>query len=183
MNISHEPDKGDYLDFYYLDTRWDYSGQDGALETIAKRYDFCSNETLGPERYHVEGRNIVNNEEVALRFVDKRQAVVKFIVKDESGENINPTSFTVSGAWVLSEYDNITDAYGHYDGNLTFGPLSGTGNELFAALHFYVPSEDWTLSLSAETATGDTYHYEKTAKKFFDDGKYYEVPVEMTKEP
>lgn len=181
MSISPDPET-DNLDFYYLDSRCDYTGQDGKLSTLSQRYDFCEEETLERGRYHVGGRNIIIDELLTINFRLHSQAIVKFILQDPAGKAVKPTRLTISGDWVLQYNDRISGAY-EYGGALTFEPLSGETNEVFAALHTLGRSDDWTLALDAETAAGDRYRYEKTAKTFFDDGKYYEITVDMTKLP
>lgn len=114
-----------------------------------------------------------------VQFGANKQAIVKFILKDESGNAINAKSFTIDAmsanlnrSILRQKYDrvNYTD---YNEGPLTF-TLSGTTNVIYAALMI---SGSVNITITAETAS-DAYAYGKTSVSF-DYGKYYEVTVKM----
>ena len=116
-----------------------------------------------------------------VQFGANKQAIVKFILKDESGNAINAKSFTIDAmsanlnrSILRQKYDrvNYTD---DNEGPLTF-TLSGTTNVIYAALMI---SGSANITITAETAS-DAYAYGKTSVSF-DYGKYYEVTVKMYK--
>ena len=177
------PTAGDELDFYYIDPKLDYTGQDGTLATIAKKHDFCGEATLSSKEYSVSDGKITTDKETTLRFGDNQQAIVKFILKDEDGNDVSATSFTIDatsdnlGRSILRQtYDRVNNT-DDVEGPLSF-TLSEAAHEIYAALRIS-GSADITITANIQ-GSSDTYAYRKTNVSF-DNGKYYEVTIKMKK--
>jgi len=137
----------------------DYTEQIGTLEDIAAKYDYAMAENV--EFTIVEGNHIVA---IADNVIFKsQQAIVKFTLKDKADEGatlLNATSLEVSVG---------SDTY-------TITPTSAT-SEIYVAIPGF---DDLTLTLTA-TVGDDTYQFSRDPVTF-QNGKYYEIGVKMTKQ-
>ena len=170
-------------DIIYL--RWpsvdfDYTGQDGTLETIAQRYDY----TTGIAKVtSVDGTAIVAEDSSPnggpVLFTNS-QAIVKFTLIDKAtGSPINATQLTID-AKVEGESRLIQSLT--YPDTYTLGPITinrtePDDNVVYAALPFS-STASFTFSLTATDGT-HTYTYEKAGVTMLN-GRYYEVTVKMT---
>lgn len=117
------------------------------------------------------------DDELALHFMGEQQAIVKFILQDENGDAIYPTTLTFYGDNLLLYYDNITFDYSYAGGDgLVLNSLPYNTNEIYVALRL---QSACGLILHAETEDG-LYIYTKDSASF-ESGKYHEVTVTMTK--
>lgn len=140
----------------------DYAGQKGTLADIAENYDYAiaTDVRYDIKENHIEGVTMA-------RFVNM-QAIVKFSLIDKASgiDMLNPTALTVdhgTGNIALNDIPNTT--------------YSTNGNGvLFVAIPGF---DDQTVRLTA-TVGGDTYTFTKKGVTF-ENGKFYEINVKMTK--
>lgn len=148
-----------------------YTGQKGTLADVSANYDYAVAENV---TFDIEGDHI---RAVAAATFHSQQAIVKFTLKDKADGTtlLNPTSFTVaynSENIVLSEIPAAT-----YTTN-------GNG-VLFVAFPALTKEQmedvDVTTSVTLTAVVGGkTYSFTKDPYKF-QNGKYYEIGVKMTK--
>ena len=159
----------------------DYTGQDGTLTTIAKRYDYTTGvakvtsvegTTIGAEDSSHGGPVLFTND----------QAIVKFTLIDKATATpINATQLTidakVNGESRLIQSKTYPDAYTL--GPITINRTTPTDNVVYAALPFSGQAK-FTFDLAATDGTHN-YTYEKASVTMIN-GRYYEVKVKMTRE-
>ena len=160
----------------------DYIGQDGTLETIAKRYDY----TTGVAKVtSVDGTAIVAEDSSPnggpVLFTNS-QAIVKFTLIDKAtGSPINATQLTIdakfNGESRLIQSITYPDAYTL--GPITINRTEPTDNVVYAALPFSSQAK-FTFALTATDGTHN-YTYEKADVTMLN-GRYYEVKVKMTRD-
>ena len=149
-----------------------YDGQKGTLADVSANYDYAVAENV---TFDIEGDHIRAVEDATFH---SQQAIVKFTLKDRADGTtlLNPTSFTVaynSENIVLSEIPAAT-----YTTN-------GNG-VLFVAFPALTKEQmDNAVVTTSVTLTavvgGKTYSFTKDPYKF-QNGKYYEIGVKMTKD-
>ena len=149
-----------------------YDGQKGTLADVSANYDYAVAENV---TFDIEGDHIRAVEDATFH---SQQAIVKFTLKDRADGTtlLNPTSFTVaynSENIVLSEIPAAT-----YTTN-------GNG-VLFVAFPALTKEEmedaDVTTSVTLTAVVGGkNYSFTKDPYKF-QNGKYYEIGVKMTKD-
>ncbi len=173
------------LKLYLHNTTFDYRGQKGVLlkpasgedNSIETNYDYAWIDGVGNGNIIIDEVNKTVSVSVDLNF-DSYQSIVKFTLVDRNDNAINPTSLTLSSSgsiWFTSiNYLNISEStFGDYE--LT--GLSGTTNEIYVSIG---SNNGGDLTLTATTASGDTYTYTKTnGMSAFDLGNYYEIKVKM----
>ena len=158
---------------------FNYTGQDGTLGKIASSYDYCMTPTSGKNMVTVASVNDgVVTTTSAASFVNQ-QAIVRFTLKDASGNAIYPTSLdiTVNG---LEKTYNPLDEYGPVpsgDQTLTLTP-NGSTNVIYVALRG-ISYKDVTLIATCSNRT--IYNYTKSSVTF-QNGKYYAIDVKMGKD-
>lgn len=145
----------------------DYTGQVGTIDDIAAKYDYATAIALIDD---INGNVITATSPVT--FVNQ-QAIVKFTLKDKADGTtlLNPTVLTINVEGDLS---------GDYPLTLTIPASTYTTNGngvLYVALPEFSGE---TVTLTA-TCSSDTYTYTKSYATF-DNGKYYEITVKMTKQ-
>lgn len=161
----------------------DYTGQTGTLDGIASKYDYA---TAFVTVAGVAGGTItIENGGDYEDFVpfDNQQAIVKFTLMN-GDNNLSASKLTLQDA-----NDNIFQRYNvNGDGSDEKGALTIThstaGNVFYVAIR--TEEDDYTLkpsslnlTLTAETENGN-YTYTKN-NVAFENGKYYEITVKMTK--
>ena len=145
----------------------DYTGQTGTLAGIAANYDYARAENVSVD---IAADKVVGINKVP--FVNQ-QAIVKFTLKDKADGTtlLNPTALTINVEGDLS---------GDYPLTLTIPASTYTTNGngvLYVALPEFSGE---TVTLTATCSSG-TYTYTKSYATF-DNGKYYEISVKMTKQ-
>ena len=140
----------------------DYTGQVGTLEDIATKYDYAIATGV---LFDIVGDHIVGTS--SANFVNQ-QAIVKFTLKDKADGTtlLSPTALTVnygSGTILLTDIPNAT-----YSTN--------TAGVLYVAIPGF-SGQDVTLTA---TVGADTYTYNKSSVTF-ENGRYYDITVKMTK--
>lgn len=145
----------------------DYTGQVGTIDDIAAKYDYA---TAIARIDDINGNVITATSPVT--FVNQ-QAIVKFTLKDKADGTtlLNPTALTINVEGDLS---------GDYPLTLTIPASTYTTNGngvLYVALPEFSGE---TVTLTATCSSG-TYTYTKNSVTF-DNGKYYEISVKMTKQ-
>ena len=142
----------------------DYTGQVGTIDDIAAKYDYA---TAIARIDDINGNVITATSPVT--FVNQ-QAIVKFTLSDGTNA-LNPTALTINVEGDLS---------GDYPLTLTIPASTYTTNGngvLYVALPEFSGE---TVTLTATCSSG-TYTYTKSYATF-DNGKYYEITVKMTKQ-
>lgn len=140
----------------------DYGGQTGTLADIAARYDYA---TASIEVGIDQDRIVVPTQET-VEF-ENQQAIVKFTLKTSDGTALlSPTALTIQyGKESLSLTSIPATTY------ITNGP-----GVLFVAIPGF-ESKDVTLTANV---AGTPYTFTKSGITF-ENGKYYEINVKMTK--
>ena len=143
----------------------DYTGQVGTLSDIATKYDYAiaTGVMFDIENDHITAINTATFE--------SQQAIMKFTLKDKADGTIllSPTELTID--------NGLGD---DYPLTLTIPAPTYTTNGN-GVLYVAIPGfsgEDVTMTA---TCTSGTYTYTKT-NATFDNGKYYEITVKMTKQ-
>lgn len=142
----------------------DYTGQDGTLQSIAKKYDFA---TVDDQLVSVENDQTVKiNDQVTFT---NRQAIVRFELLDGNDQPLtNLSSLRISASDLLtSEIET---------GDITISPTGSASGIVYAALSGINNSQ---VLLTTTTTDGKYYAYKKNDVSFLD-GKYYPVKVNMT---
>ena len=142
----------------------DYTGQDGTLQSIAKKFDLA---TVDDQLVSVENDQTVKiNDQVTFT---NRQAIVRFEFLDANNQPLtNLSSLRISASDLLtSEIET---------GDITISPTSSASGIVYAALSGINQAQ---VLLTAKTTDGKYYAYKKNDVSF-SDGKYYPVKVNMT---
>ena len=165
---------GTYLCFSYpiSSFNWNYTGQDGTLETISQHYDY-----LFADAYinSIDGSTINID---PLTF-SAQQAIVKFTLVDADSNPVYPTQLTLTAKNSLDE--DILIQSGSTCGNLVINVDQGVPhNEIYAAIRFMGTSTAASFTLEASVGEYVTYEYEKTTETTFQNGKYYEIRVKLS---
>ena len=172
--ISGSLHTGDYLCFSYpiSSFNWDYTGQDGSLETIAQRYDYAYADAYIKS---VEGSTITID---PLTF-SAQQAIVKFTLVDATGNPVYPTKLTLT-AKDAQNHDLLIRSNSN-TGNLEINIDQTTPhNEIYTALNFMGTSTAASFKLVASVGEQITYVYERNTETTFQTGKYYEIKVKLS---
>ena len=163
------PANSSYDLFLYFPSRdVSYDNQSGTLATIAQNND-CAEATV--DITAVDNTNKVITTGSAS--FTKQQAIVKFILKDKSGNSISASRLSISDnkrKLVVTSNGSTTT-----NGCITITSLTPTSN-YYVALQGI---EDCDIFLSAIVGT-DVYHYYKN-NITFENGKSYTVTVKMEK--
>lgn len=141
----------------------DYTGQTGTLAGIAANYDYARAENVSVD---IAADKVVGINEVS--FVNQ-QAIVKFTLKDKADGTtlLNPTALTIN--------------YGSGSLELTSIPASTYTANGNGVLYVAIPGFSGQNVTLTATCTSGTYAYTKNSVTF-DNGKYYEISVKMTKQ-
>lgn len=165
-----------YLSWPGDGSHFDYTGQDGTLETIASRYDYIYGET---SVISVENGSISCN---PVTF-SSSQAIVKFILKDGAGKPLYPNRLVLSAS-----YGSNSMLYTS-SGNLgqlavDIDQSNGSTNEIYVAIRQYSDASFFRIEAYVNEEAGYVYRKIKNdTNTVFTAGKYYEVTVNMgTKE-
>lgn len=152
------------LRFIFPREEIDYTGQDGTLQSIAKKYDFA---TVDDQLVSVESDQTVKiNDQVTFT---NRQAIVRFELLDENDQPLtNLSSLRISASDLLTSETET--------GDITISPTGSASGIVYAALSGINNSQ---VLLTATTTDGKYYAYKKNDVSFLD-GKYYPVKVNMT---
>ena len=143
----------------------DYTGQVGTLDDIAAKYDYAIATGV---LFDIEGDHIVGTNSATF---ENQQAIVKFTLKDKADGDgktlLSPTALTIN--------------YGSESLSLNSIPGATYTTNGDGVLYVAIPGFSGNITLSA-TVGGNTYSYTKTGVTF-QNGKYYEITVKMTKQP
>ncbi|MBR6466241.1 MAG: hypothetical protein IKS82_07385 [Bacteroidales bacterium] len=173
-DISGSLHTGDYLCFSYpiSSFNWDYTGQDGSLETIAQRYDYAYADAYIKS---VDGSTITVD---PLTF-SAQQAIVKFTLVDAASNPVCPTKLTLTAK--DAQNHDILIRSNSSTGNLEINIDQTTPhNEIYAALNFMGTSTAASFKLVASVGEQITYVYERNTETTFQTGKYYEIKVKLS---
>lgn len=145
--------------------------QIGTLANIAENFDWAT------ATVSVIASKSANNENKILEATsatfENLQAIVKFTLLQSNGSALpsNPTALTVSGGAYPVTLPNITSE--------TYTKNGGNG-VLYVAIPCFKNKAHLNLTLNANVDE-DTYTYTKSDVAF-ENGKYYDITVKMTKE-
>jgi hypothetical protein len=145
-----------------------YTEQTGFYYFIPYGYDYAS-ATVATDNYTISGTEVSTAS--AVNFTNE-QAIVRFILKDESGNELHATSLTVNPA--AASFD-ASGGMAAVPGDLT---IENGGNPIgeWVALRGVTNK---TLTLTA-TVGSDTYIYKRN-NVTFEHGKFYDITVKMKK--
>ena len=147
-----------------------WEGQNGTLTNIAQNFDWAT------ATVKVIAAKSANNEneilEATSAIFENLQAIVKFTLLQSNGSALpsNPTALTVSGGAYSVTLPNITSE--------TYTKNGGNG-VLYVAIPCFKNKAHLNLTLNATLDEG-TYTYTKS-NVAFENGKYYDITVKMTK--
>ena len=172
----------DILQLAYPQLILDYTGQDGTLTKIASTYDYTCG--LAKVTDVTTSGNITavdyDSEAGPVQF-GNGQAIVKFTLQDQGGNDINATSLTISAK--DGSLEALTQTYDLTTANGTNGPITITLSPATNVIYAALSPEDYSKSLDCTLTATDgtnTYTYTKSNVKF-EYGKYYEITVKMKK--
>lgn len=175
--ISGSLQTGAYLCFSYpiSSFNWDYTGQDGTLETIALRYDYAYADAYIKS---VDPATSTITLENSLSFF-AQQAIVKFTLVDAAGNPVYPTKLTLTAK--DAQNHNLLIRSNSNTGNLEINIDQTTAhNEIYAAINFMGTSTAASFKLVASIGEQITYVYERNTETTFQTGKYYEIKVKLS---
>lgn len=154
------------LDLRFPRQELDYSGQIGTLADIAAKYDYAMATGV---LFTVDGNHIEGIYDVTF---ENQQAIVKFTLLDKADGTtlLSPTTLTIQ----YGEEEYVKSV------SLTSIPADTYTTNGAGVLFVAIPGfESQDITLTA-TVAGNTYKYSKSGVTF-DDGKYYDIRVKMTK--
>ena len=193
------------------DLVYDYTGQDGTLETIARKYDYAES------TYHIYGFNGSTISGTYQPYFHAYQAIVKFILKDESGNPLNASRLEISTVNSPGHFITLFEPLKvdgekllEYMSSIPTGPSAFPApedNPYLACLHTgavvinpTAPTDVIYAALTGDmngtgilagvqdatikltaTAGGETYTYQKENVTFMYEN-FYTVEVNMTKQ-
>lgn len=142
-----------------------YAGQNGTLADIAANFDWA---TATIEVASVEGGNITPKAGASFAH---QQAVVKFTLQDKGNSNaaISPSALTIN--------DGTNDIV-----TLTSIPAETYTTNGAGVLYVALPAVDSKPITLTATVGSDTYTLTTSSSKSFDNGSYYRVTAQMTKQ-
>lgn len=141
-----------------------YTGQVGTLANIAENYDYAIAENV---RVDISADKVIGVS--TIDFINQ-QAIVKFTLVEKNNETnvLSPTALTINyGSESISLTSIPTETY--------------TTNKANGVLYVAIPGfsgQDVTLTA---TVGADTYTYNKSSVTF-ENGRYYDITVKMTKQ-
>ena len=161
-----------YFNLQFPRKDWEYTGQVGTLSDIAQKYDYA----IANAQVTIDGNKITGVKQTET--FENQQAIVKFTLKDSSGNLIDASSLTISATGLAQSVGVNQSTYQPYDitGPVTIS-LSPATSVVYAALRGI---NNTTVTLTA-TVGSDTYKYTRSGVTF-EHGKYYEISVKMTKQ-
>ena len=154
----------------------DYTGQDGKLATIASRYDYITATTSVASI----DDDIITCTPVTFT---STQAIVKFILKDGSGNPIYPNRLVLSASDGSGNSMLFTanGSRGQLAVNIDQGEEAT--NEVYVAIKQWSDASVFRINAYVNKDAGYVYRKMKYTTTVFTPGKYYEVTVNMgTKE-
>jgi len=152
----------------------DYTGQVGTLADVAAKYDYAVAENV---QFDIEGDHIHAVSDVTFH---SQQAIVKFTLKDKANEGatlLNATSLTVtynSESIVLTGIP--AETYTTNGDGVLFVALPALTKTEVEDPGFVAPSVTLTAVVGGNTYSFIQNHFT------FQNGKYYEIGVKMTKQ-
>ena len=163
--------KGNTLYLYWPrdGNSFDYTGQDGKLETIASRYDYIYGSTTVTS---VESGDITCN---PVTF-HSSQAIVKFTLIDGSGAPVYPDRLIISAQDGNNNSMLFTTTGKLGQLTIDIDQFAGNTNEVYAAIRQW---SDASVFRVTAYIPGYVYGMRKTTTTSFLEGGYYEITVNM----
>ena len=170
--------KDDKLNFLFPRENWDYTGQDGTLESIEAKYDYSKAQVTVSS---ITGQSI-NTTDASFT---NMQAIVKFIITYSEGTNRPLTELKIS-----AKSGKLVQRYNFNDGNFVpvYGDITVTPPSKENTVYVALCNENQSADTYFLTAT---YSYTYNGKEYtithafekdgitFTPGLYYEVNVSM----
>lgn len=147
-----EPAVNGTLHFAFPRTTWDYTGQDGTLATLAKKYDYAIGETATITA--IKGTEITGTNPSDVMF-ESQQAIVRFDFKDANGADLKVKALEIFDNNMnivnrVSAFNNGTETKFNML-NLTFA--SSGLSKAFVALRGVQEGDELTLTATAVDGT------------------------------
>lgn len=166
---------GSTINLLFPRSTWDYTGQDGTLATLAKKYDYATASTKITE---MNGTNITGAQDNPIPFTSQ-QAIVKFVFQDQSGAALNLTKLEIFDSnnglvQSITDLTNVTET----KGSLTVSSSSAK-NEWFVAMRGVTSGS--TLSVLGSTSGSNTYYFSGELTSGLENGKYYVITFKNKK--
>ena len=166
---------GSTINLLFPRSTWDYTGQDGTLATLAKKYDYATASTKITE---MNGTNITGAQDNPIPFTSQ-QAIVKFVFQDQSGAALNLTKLEIFDSnnglvQSITDLTNVTET----KGSLTVSSSSAK-NEWFVAMRGITSGS--TLSVLGSTSGSNTYYFSGELTSGLENGKYYVITFKNKK--
>lgn len=199
-SLDSAPDADKDLVFYFHAVDPSYSGQDGTLSMIASTYDFCAPATVSSGSFTVDTENKTVEVPGAIQFGANQQAIAKFTLKDKAtGAALRANPLIVEldcsdfflklqmanygfSFPIRYEFTVPDDTYTENGDGVLYLAIPDKIAPLDAMLAAIGGSRDvFSFTLTA-TVGADTYTYTKTGFPF-ENGKYYDITVNLTKIP
>lgn len=148
----------------------DYTGQKGTLEDIAENYDYAIGYVYS---YTMTEEGTITTDD-PVNF-ENQQAIVRFNLQDKDGNPIKAESLTIKDLKesLVQSVDGMNIVYG----DIVITP-EDPASEIWAALT--ITETKMNISLTATTASGDTYIYTK-GNVAFSWGNFYSITVKMNR--
>lgn len=165
---------GDALNLIYPRAIWQYTGQKGTFEDIAKNFDYI---TTGINVVYIDPSNTSNPVySTTALFGKAEQAIVRFTICDANDKALAVPELTITAAGnQLVKSCSLDGTATDKGGALVVTPASDT-NVFYVAIRNDNPDpEDYTLTVKAGT---QVYTYTKS-KVTFERGSFYKVKVKM----
>lgn len=161
---------------------FNYNGQDGTLSTIASDYDYCMTTTSMSEMVTVESVNATTGEVTTSGTASftNQQAIVRFtLVGSDRITPIKPVRLEITAIDLVQSVALPESGAGFSpiptERTLTLNP-DGSTNVIYAALRGI---SGQTVTLRATNDENDFFTYTTSTAVTFEQGKYYDVKVEM----
>lgn len=185
LNVA--PVENQSIYFHLHSSTMNYHEQNGVLlatnfftdteKSIEKDFDYAK-AFVTTDKFEISGTQVTVSGGITLL---SEQAIVKFTLKDQSGNDLNVTNLTIQDKAL-----NLTNGTSFISNSpIVVTPPSVT-NVLYVAINgIYTADKHFNLNLTAIGADGYTYTYSKpydaTKPVVFEHGKYYTRTVKMTK--
>ena len=145
-----------------------YTGQKGTLADISANFDYASS-YIARDKWSATNNQITTTSTAEF---SNEQAVVRFTLKDKSGNLLNASSLTIHDerGYLVQSGELLTGSAG----DVIVTPEDPT-SEIWAALN----SQNASMNLTLTATVGDnTYTYSKSDVKF-KIGEFYDITVKM----
>ena len=153
----------------------DYTGQDGSLNTIACKYDYCSTPAQLKKAVKVTAVNGTNITTSDATFTSN-QAIVRFTFLDQNNQPLEATNFAISAKNNLGTEQVVTkekitgeSSLEHHD---ELHIRTSLTNVVYVAVQGFSAQE-----IKLQAVSGQLYRTYTKSNVTFENGKYYDITV------